>query len=63
MTAQQSIDSAEYLYRKLVRTFDRRATYGDHQIDWALAHVHLRVLVLPRCARVRQPTGGAAGQS
>ena len=31
---QQSIDSVEALYRKLVRTFYRREAYGDQQVDW-----------------------------
>ena len=34
MTWQRSIDSAEALYRKLERTFDRRLTYGEYQVDW-----------------------------
>ena len=29
MTPPRSIDSAEALYRKLERTFDRRTTYGE----------------------------------
>jgi RNAse (barnase) inhibitor barstar len=34
MTPPRSIDSAEALYRKLERTFDRRTTYGEDQLDW-----------------------------
>lgn len=34
MTPQLSINSAERLYQKLVRTFDRRSVYGEHQVDW-----------------------------
>jgi hypothetical protein len=34
VTLQRSIETAEELYRKLERTFDRRSTYGQHQVDW-----------------------------
>jgi hypothetical protein len=34
MTPQRLINSAEALFRKLQRTFVRRPTYGDHQVDW-----------------------------
>jgi hypothetical protein len=34
MQIQQSIDSAQALYRKLERTFDRRVGYGNCQVDW-----------------------------
>ena len=34
MTPQRSIETTEALYRKLVRTFDRRSAYGEHQVDW-----------------------------
>ena len=34
MAHQQSIESAEDLFRKLERTFDRRQAYGEYQVDW-----------------------------
>lgn len=34
MTLQRSIDSTGALFRKLERTFDRRAQYGQNQVDW-----------------------------
>jgi hypothetical protein len=34
LVTQQSLDSVEALYWKLVRTFNRREAYVDHQVDW-----------------------------
>lgn len=34
LAPQRSIQNAKALYRKLGRTFDRRSTYGQHQVDW-----------------------------
>lgn len=34
MTVPRSIDTADALYRKVERTFYRRAVYRDDQLDW-----------------------------
>ena len=34
MTTQVSIDDTKSLYQKLVRSFERRALYGESQVDW-----------------------------
>ena len=34
MQIQRSIGTTAELYGKLERGFDRRATYGDYQVDW-----------------------------
>jgi len=34
LTHQRSIETVDELHQKLKRTFERRLTYGQHQVDW-----------------------------
>ena len=34
MSHVRSIDNSKSLYQKLIRTFERRPLYGEHQLDW-----------------------------
>ena len=57
---QRSIENAEALYRKLERTFDRRSTYGQHQVDWVFDFAVTAWHLVDWIARERDAGGNSA---